>query len=80
MITLILALGTALIGVVGYAMLVAKGVTFVDIYFLYLKFATLLSMIFAAIGMFGFRRFFQYVYFLIALSVIMGVLLSATKG
>jgi|GEM_PF-4810715 hypothetical protein len=57
-----------------------KDATATDWYHIWLRIATLVSMVFAAIGMFGFSRFFRYAYFLIALSIIMGVLLSASKA
>jgi len=57
-----------------------KDVTLADFFFLWLRVAALASMVLAAIGMFGFRKAFRYVYLLIAISLVTGVLLSAAKG
>lgn len=80
MMAIILAAGAVLTGVIGYLTVSSMGITLSQVYILFLRTAVLVSMVFAALGMFGFRQFFRYVYFLIALSIVMGVLLSAAKA
>lgn len=80
MIPLVLTAATAIAAVLGYTTISAMGITAPEIYSLFLKCATLASMIFAALGMFGFRKFFRYAYFLIAFSIVMGVLLNAIQN
>jgi hypothetical protein len=57
-----------------------RTISLAQVYHVWIWVAALITMVFVSFGICGFRKFFSYAYFMIILTFIMGVLLSAAKG